>query len=298
MRCRRCPGVFRALRIGEREDLERPAVLARNTADIPYCSSSRVRASGRPKVAGPVRRRVEIADEKSGVVKCSEQRREPNAAAHCKTMRRGVRDRPRRRRGLRALETRRRGAVHADRDNRPTWRPDAVRGQTRGVADSLAFIALRAPVERHRGMQLALLVDERISAWPDSTRSTGRESRRASATGSPPSDRAGDDDAAVCALLDHAFERWGLGRVEIRAGVLNARSRRSRSGSGFEKRSAALAERIGTRVIDHAVYVMTARSEAQGTGARAAQARRLPGGAGRSANPDSRAPSAAGRIVG
>jgi ribosomal-protein-serine acetyltransferase len=64
----------------------------------------------------------------------------------------------------------------------------------------------------------------------------------------------------VCALLDHAFERWGLGRVEIRAGVLNARSRAIPQRLGFREEGVLRsAERIGTRVIDHAVYVMTAR---------------------------------------
>jgi len=65
---------------------------------------------------------------------------------------------------------------------------------------------------------------------------------------------------AVCALLDHAFDRWELGRVEIRAGVANRRSRAIPERLGFREEGVLrAAERIGTRVIDHVVYVMTAR---------------------------------------
>jgi hypothetical protein len=48
--------------------------------------------------------------------------------------------------------------------------------------------------------------------------------------------------------------------VEIRAGVLNTRSRAIPERLGFREDGVLpSAERIGTRVIDHAVYVMTAR---------------------------------------
>jgi ribosomal-protein-serine acetyltransferase len=71
---------------------------------------------------------------------------------------------------------------------------------------------------------------------------------------------AGTMTAAVCALLDHAFDGWLLNRVEIRAGVLNTRSRAIPQRLGFREEGVLRsAERIGTRVIDHAVYVMTAR---------------------------------------
>ena len=71
---------------------------------------------------------------------------------------------------------------------------------------------------------------------------------------------SGTMTVAVCALLDHAFDRWELKRVEIRAGVLNARSRAIPERLGFREEGVLRsAERIGTRVIDHVVYVMTAR---------------------------------------
>jgi ribosomal-protein-serine acetyltransferase len=130
------------------------------------------------------------------------------------------------------------------------------------VADSLAFIrAARRQYDDNRGMQLALLVDERIIGvagfhaidWTRKSTSIGYW-LAAERQG------AGTMTAAVCALLDHAFERWGLGRVEIRAGVLNARSRAIPQRLGFREEGVLRsAERIGTRVIDHAVYVMTAR---------------------------------------
>ena len=71
---------------------------------------------------------------------------------------------------------------------------------------------------------------------------------------------AGTMTTAVCALLDHAFDRWELVRVEIRAGVANRRSRAIPERLGFREEGVLrAAERIGTRVIDHVVYVMTAR---------------------------------------
>ena len=61
-------------------------------------------------------------------------------------------------------------------------------------------------------------------------------------------------------MLDHAFGPWDLARVEIRAGVANRRSRAIPERLGFREEGVLrAAERIGTRVIDHAVYVMTAR---------------------------------------
>ena len=71
----------------------------------------------------------------------------------------------------------------------------------------------------------------------------------------------------VCALLNHAFDRWELTRVEIRAGVANRRSRAIPERLGFREEGVLRsAERIGTRVIDHVVYVMTASEWELGTG--------------------------------
>ena len=152
------------------------------------------------------------------------------------------------------------GLIDSNRVHLAHWMPFV--GQTRGVADSLAFIrAARRQLEENRGMQLALLQGEQIIGvagfhaidWTRKSTSIGywlAADRQGSGTMT----------AAVCALLDHAFDRWQLKRVEIRAGVLNARSRAIPERLGFREEGVLRsAERIGTRVIDHVVYVMTAR---------------------------------------
>jgi ribosomal-protein-serine acetyltransferase len=150
--------------------------------------------------------------------------------------------------------------IEANRAHLAAWMPFV--GQTRGVADSLAFVrAARRQYQENRGMQLAVLQGERIVGvaglhaidWTRKSTSIGYWLA---------ADRqgAGTMTAAVCALLDHAFDDWQLGRVEIRAGVLNARSRAIPERLGFREEGVLpSAERIGTRVIDHVVYVMTAR---------------------------------------
>lgn len=64
---------------------------------------------------------------------------------------------------------------------------------------------------------------------------------------------------AVGALLDYAFATWELNRVEIRAGVENARSRAIPERLGFRDEGVLhQAERIGERFADHVVYAMLA----------------------------------------
>jgi ribosomal-protein-serine acetyltransferase len=150
--------------------------------------------------------------------------------------------------------------IEANRAHLANWMPFV--GQTRGVADSLAFIrAARRQFEENRGMQLALVEGHRIIGvvgfhaidWSRKSTSIGYWLA---------ADRqgAGTMTRAVCALLDHAFGEWRLNRVEIRAGVLNTRSRAIPERLGFREEGVLpSAERIGTRVIDHVIYVMTAR---------------------------------------
>jgi ribosomal-protein-serine acetyltransferase len=150
--------------------------------------------------------------------------------------------------------------IEANRAYLAHWMPFV--GQTRGVADSLAFIrAARRQFEENRGMQLALVQGHQIIGvvgfhaidWTRKSTSIGYWLA---------ADRqgAGTMTAAVSALLDYAFDQWRLARVEIRAGVLNGRSRAIPQRLGFSEQGVLRsAERIGTRVIDHAVYVMTAR---------------------------------------
>ena len=150
--------------------------------------------------------------------------------------------------------------IDGNRTHLAQWMPFV--GSTRGVVDSLAFVrAARRQREENRGMQTALVADERIIGvagfhaidWNRRSTSIGYW-LAADAQG------AGTMTVAVAALLDHAFEHWKLARVEIRAGVLNARSRAIPERLGFKEEGVLpAAERIGTRVIDHAIYAITAR---------------------------------------
>ena len=150
--------------------------------------------------------------------------------------------------------------IDANRAHLASWMPFV--SQTHTVADSLAFIrAARRQWEENRGVQLAIVQDERIVGvagfhgidWTRRSTSIGYW-LAASQQG------AGTMTTAVAAMLDHAFGPWDLARVEIRAGVMNRRSRAIPERLGFKEEGVLrAAERIGTRVIDHAVYVMTAR---------------------------------------
>jgi ribosomal-protein-serine acetyltransferase len=69
---------------------------------------------------------------------------------------------------------------------------------------------------------------------------------------------------AVRALLSHAFDEWRLNRVEIRAGVGNARSRAIPERLGFVHEGVLReAERLGDRYVDHAVYALLAAEWAE-----------------------------------
>jgi ribosomal-protein-serine acetyltransferase len=151
------------------------------------------------------------------------------------------------------------GVIDANRAHLASWMPFV--GQTRTPADSLAFIrAARRQSEENRGVQLAIIHEGKIIGvagfhgidW----------SRRSTSIGywlAAAHQGAGTMTATVCAMLDHAFGPWGLARVEIRAGVANDRSRAIPQRLGFTQEGVLRgAERIGTRVIDHVVYVMTA----------------------------------------
>jgi ribosomal-protein-serine acetyltransferase len=150
--------------------------------------------------------------------------------------------------------------IDANRAHLANWMPFV--SQTHSVADSLAFIrAARRQAEENRGVQLAIVLEQRIIGvagfhgidWTRRSTSIGYWLAAAH-------QGAGTMTAAVTAMLDHAFGPWDLARVEIRAGVANRRSRAIPERLGFREEGVLrAAERIGTRVIDHAVYVMTAR---------------------------------------
>jgi ribosomal-protein-serine acetyltransferase len=123
--------------------------------------------------------------------------------------------------------------IDSNRERLERWMAWAE-GQTR--ERTLEFIrATRKQIADDNGFQAAILTEGAIVGvagfhavdWPNRATSlgywlgAGEEGR-------------GTMTLAVRALVDHAFARWGLNRVEIRADVENARSR-------------ALAERLGFR---------------------------------------------------
>jgi ribosomal-protein-serine acetyltransferase len=150
--------------------------------------------------------------------------------------------------------------IDANRAHLANWMPFV--SQTHTIADSLAFIrAARRQADENRGIQLAIVRDHKIIGvagfhgidWTRRSTSIGYWLAAAQ-------QGAGTMTAAVAAMLDHAFGPWDLARVEIRAGVTNNRSRAIPERLGFREEGVLRgAERIGARVIDHAVYVMTAR---------------------------------------
>jgi ribosomal-protein-serine acetyltransferase len=65
---------------------------------------------------------------------------------------------------------------------------------------------------------------------------------------------------AVGALTNHALETWQLNRVEIRAGVANARSRAIPERLGFKQEGVLRdGELVGDRYVDQSVYGVLAR---------------------------------------
>jgi len=150
--------------------------------------------------------------------------------------------------------------IDANRAHLARWMPFV--GQTRSSADSLAFIrAARRQYDENRGLQMAILSGERIIGvagfhridW--ATRSTSIGYWLAE-----PYQGAGTMTLATRALLEYAFSVLRLRRIEIRAGVENHRSRAIPERLGFREQGIVrAAERIGSRVIDHAVYAISDR---------------------------------------
>jgi ribosomal-protein-serine acetyltransferase len=149
--------------------------------------------------------------------------------------------------------------VRANRDHLAAWMPWAA-GQT--LEGTVAFIdASRKQLASNQGFQSAIVQDAEIVGvigyhrvdWANRSTSVGYWLAE-SAQG------RGTITAAASALADHAFDRWELNRLDIRAGVENHRSRAVAERLGFTFEGVLReAERIGDRYIDHAVYSMLAR---------------------------------------
>lgn len=149
-------------------------------------------------------------------------------------------------------------AVEANRDHLARWLPWAD-GQT--AVDTLAFIRrTRGQLLGNKGFQMAVVEDDRIVGMVGFP-SLSWESRSVSIGYwlAESAEGRGTMTLAVKALVDHAFGSWELRRVEIRAGVENARSRAIPERLGFIQHGIAPgAERIGDRDIDQVIYVMLA----------------------------------------
>lgn len=149
--------------------------------------------------------------------------------------------------------------IDANRDYLMRWLPWAA-GQT--LQDTLAFIhRTREQLANNDGFQMTIVDDGKIVgivgfvgvSWQHRSTTIGYWLAE-SAQG------CGTMTRAVRALANHALETWQLNRVEIRAGVDNARSRAIPERLGFNQEGVLRdAELIGDRYVDQAVYAMLAR---------------------------------------
>jgi ribosomal-protein-serine acetyltransferase len=148
--------------------------------------------------------------------------------------------------------------IDANRSYLARWMPWAE-GQTLDGTRTFIHDSLRQLAD-NRGFQVAMIDDDTIVGalgydrlnWVNLSTSIGYWIAE-SAQGH------GTITLAVTALLDHAFGRWKLNRVEIRAGVDNTRSRAIPERLGFTLEGVRRqAERVGDRFVDHAVYAMLA----------------------------------------
>jgi ribosomal-protein-serine acetyltransferase len=149
--------------------------------------------------------------------------------------------------------------VEANRECLARWMPWAA-GQT--LADTAEFIRrAREQLANDEGFQAVVLQDERIvgtAGFHGLSRQHGSSSLgywlAAAAQG------RGTMTRVVRALVGHAFGTWELHRVEIRAGVENARSRAIPERLGFSEEGVLReAERVGDRYVDLVLYAMLAR---------------------------------------
>jgi ribosomal-protein-serine acetyltransferase len=148
--------------------------------------------------------------------------------------------------------------IAGDRERLSEWLPWA-RAQT--LEATVAFIrATRRQVAQDDGMQTAIVADGHIAgvvglhgvSWMHGTTTIGywlaeRFTGRGLVT------------AAVRAYTGHAFDAWGLHRMELRAAVGNTRSRAVAERLGFVREGVLRgAERVGEHHLDLVVYAALA----------------------------------------
>ncbi len=148
--------------------------------------------------------------------------------------------------------------IEANREYLSVWLP-WVPGQT--LEKTLEFIRFsRRQLGENQGFQVAVIEEGAIVGttgyhridWENRSTTVGYWLAE-SAQG------RGSMTLAATALVDHAFTEWKLRRVEVHAGVGNARSRAIPERLGFtEEGVLRQAERVGDRFVDHVVYAMLA----------------------------------------
>jgi ribosomal-protein-serine acetyltransferase len=166
------------------------------------------------------------------------------------------------RRGLRVLEEADAGQLYAVTDSNRAylarWMPWAAE-QT--LEDTLGFIRrVSGQLAENDGFALAIVVEESIVGtlgfhrldWQNRSTSIGYWLAEAE-------QGQGTVTRALSALLDRAFDAWGLNRVEIRAAVENHRSRTIPRRLGFREEGVLRqAERFGERYMDLVLYALLA----------------------------------------
>jgi ribosomal-protein-serine acetyltransferase len=150
-------------------------------------------------------------------------------------------------------------SIDANRRHLARWLPWAA-GQT--LQDTVAFIErTRAQVANNDGFQTTIVDDGGIIgmvgfvgfSWQHRSTTVGYWLAEAA-------QGRGVMTHAVRALTHHAFATWQLNRVEVHAGVENARSRAIPERLGFSQEGILReAELVDDRYIDQAVYAMLAR---------------------------------------
>jgi ribosomal-protein-serine acetyltransferase len=148
--------------------------------------------------------------------------------------------------------------VERNRERLARW---MVWAEHQTLQQTLMFIqATRRQIAENDGLTMALAGDEQIIGvvgfhgvdWQHRSTSLGywlTESEEG----------RGTMTRAVAALVGHAFERWRLNRVEIRADVSNTRSRAVAERLGFRQEGTLReAYRVGGRYGDDVVYSMLA----------------------------------------
>jgi ribosomal-protein-serine acetyltransferase len=160
--------------------------------------------------------------------------------------------------------------VHANRAHLEPWMPWVP--SHRDPRASLEFIrSARRQGADNDGLQLAIVDEDGRLAGVVGFHSVDWRGRSTSIGYWLAADRQGRGTmtTAVRALVDHAFDGWGLKRVEIRAATDNLRSRAIPERLAFRREGVAQrAERVGDRYHDHVIYAVHADDWAQATDGR------------------------------